>query len=235
MSYRVLTEFERLFLGKPYRHRDSSRGDFVAMHLFEDLVTLNRSTKLSPRVQTRQHVLGTTNLAHGIRARRGDGTFGEVVPHTIPVPDPGYAVARGNVATIEIGVETKILAKAMIKQVDRVMTSLGQQIAEFRRGGSTPICVALVGINYAPIAVSYEGDREFWTDGRSNRHPIQEAAEAENRIFQKVGPLYDELVFLKYLATNAPPFQFQWLNAAQTDQDYGSALVRISRKYDARF
>jgi hypothetical protein len=144
-------------------------------------------------------------------------------------------VARGNVAAIEIGVETKILAKAMIKQIDRVINDLGKQVAHFQRGGSNPISVALVGVNYAPIAVSYEGNREFWTDGRANRHPIQEATEAEKRILQRVGPLYDELVFLKYSATNAPPYQFRWVDALRTDQDYGSALVRIGRKYDARF
>ncbi|MFY9980870.1 MAG: hypothetical protein WAK22_21765 [Candidatus Sulfotelmatobacter sp.] len=37
-------------------------------------------------------------------------------------------MARGPVATIEIGVETKILAKAMIKQIDRVTGDLMRRL-----------------------------------------------------------------------------------------------------------
>ncbi len=45
-DYRLLTEFRRLFEGKIYKHRASNQGDFVAMHLYEDLVTVQRSSKL---------------------------------------------------------------------------------------------------------------------------------------------------------------------------------------------
>jgi hypothetical protein len=45
-EHRLLTEFQRLFEGKIYKHRDSSQGDFVAMHLFEDLIAVGRSPKL---------------------------------------------------------------------------------------------------------------------------------------------------------------------------------------------
>lgn len=124
MSYRLLTEFQGLFAGRAYLHRRSGLGDFVAMHLYEDLVFLNRSTKLSTRVQEHSRVLATTNLRQGIRARRGDGTFGEAVPGLSPISDPGFSVARGKIATIEIGAEMKILSKAMIKQIDRVVSDL---------------------------------------------------------------------------------------------------------------
>jgi hypothetical protein len=53
VPYRLLTEFENLFNGHPYRHRDSSRGDFVAMHLYEDIITLNKSTKLRSRARSK--------------------------------------------------------------------------------------------------------------------------------------------------------------------------------------
>ncbi len=111
MPYRLLTEFENLFNGHLYRHRDSSLGDFVAMHLYEDLVTLNRSTKLAPRVQSKEWVLNTANRRQGIKARRGDGTFGEIVPGEIAITDSGFVVSRGKVATVEIGVENDITTK----------------------------------------------------------------------------------------------------------------------------
>jgi hypothetical protein len=44
-----------------------------------------------------------------VEARRGDGTFGEIIPGEIAIDDPGYVVARGPIATVEIGVEVKIL------------------------------------------------------------------------------------------------------------------------------
>jgi hypothetical protein len=235
MSYRVLTEFEQLFAGRLYRHRDSSRGNFVATHLYEDLVTLNRSLKLVRRVVDRERVLNTANLAQGIQARRGDGTFGETVPGTMVVADPGYTVARGRVATIEIGVEVKVLAKAMIKQIDRVIGDLQKQVAAIRRGGTDAICVALVGVSHAPYAVGYEGDRAYRTDGKANRHPIQEAAEVERRLLANVREHYDEFVLLRYAATNESPFPFAWIDYQTTFHDYGAALVRIGRSYDQRF
>ena len=56
------------------------------------------------------------------------------------IADEGFSVARGPVATIEIGVETKILAKAMIKQIDRVIGDLIRQTEEFKRRGGRAIC-----------------------------------------------------------------------------------------------
>jgi hypothetical protein len=235
VAYRLLTEFENLFAGQKYIHRDSSRGDFVAMHLYEDLATLNRSSKLLPRIQANERILSTKNLRQGIRARRGDGTFGEAVPGTPVISDSGFQVARGAVATVEIGVEMKILAKAMIKQIDRVTGDLQKQIPQFKRGAGDPICVAVVGINHAPYAVGYEGDRAYRTDGKANRHPIQEATDASQRLLRDVATLYDEFILLHYSATNESPFPFSWVNVDQTSADYGAALVRISREYDRRF
>jgi hypothetical protein len=39
----------------------------------------------------------------------------------------------------------------MIKQIDRVTGDLQKQVPQFPRGGGNPICVALVGINHAPL------------------------------------------------------------------------------------
>src|SRR5436190_21427575 len=101
-------------------------------------------------------------------------------------------VARGPVATIEIGAETKILAKAMIKQIDRVINDLVNQVNQFKRGGGNPICVAFGGINLAERYVSCEGKKKWPTDGKKYKHPIQEAARAEQRLNDKAQSSFDE-------------------------------------------
>jgi hypothetical protein len=205
------------------------------MHLYEDLAALGLSAKYSQRISSHDRILSSTNLRQGISARRGDGTFGDPVPGTRIISDPTYRVARGRIATVEIGVETKILSKAMIQQIDRVISDLRNQVKQFRKGGGNPICVAIVGINHAPISDGYEGDRVYTTDGKDRPHPIQEAHEAERRLQHHVASLYDEFVVLRYSATNIAPFPFQWVNPNETSADYGAALVRISREYDSRF
>ena len=109
-------------------------------------------------------------------------------------------VARGPVATIEIGAETKILAKAMIKQIDRVITDLINQATQFKRGGGNPICVAFVGINFADQYVSFEG-RKVANRWQSYKHPIQEAAQAEQRLKDKADFAFDDFRFCAF----APP------------------------------
>jgi hypothetical protein len=180
-------------------------------------------------------VINTQNRRHGNPARRGDGTFGESVPGEVATVAPGFQVGRGVVATIEIGAEVKIMHKAMIKQIDRVIGDLSKQVVQFRHGGGNPISVALVGINQAPYTVSYEGDRSFRTDGTSNRHPVQEAQRAEDRLRTLAAPNFDEFIVLRYRARNEAPFEFEWVDEPATVRDYGAALVRIIREYDRRF
>ena len=235
MRYRLLTEFESLFRGKAYLHRNSTQGDFVAMHLFEDLVGLGKSRKLAERVDSDSDVLNAQNKRRGIEARRGDGTFGELVPGQSAVRDPGYRVARGPVANVEIGIEVKILHKAQIKQIDRVIGDLRKQVDHFRRGTGDPICIGIVGINHAPFTVGYEGDRAYRTDGKSNRHPISEAAQAISRLKAAAVPAYTEFLFLRYIATNEPPFEFSWVDYQGAEADYAAILTRVSREYDHRF
>lgn len=235
-DYRLLQEFNNLFEGKKYRHRDSSLGDYVAMHLYEDLVAVSRSSKLLAGVKAKERVLNAQNRRHGVEARRGDGTFGEIIPGEKAITDPGYEVARGPVATVDIGTEVKILAKAMIKQVDRVISDLCNQVAQFRKDGGNPICVAVVGINQASQYTSYEGDRAFPTTGRGSfLHPCQEAAAAERRLLAEAKPSLQEFLILRYIATNAPPFPFSWVNYESTQLDYAAILTRISSKYQQRF
>ncbi len=116
------------------------------MHLYEDLLTVARSPKLVASVGRHERVLNLQNVRRGIVARRGDGTFGEIIPGESPMVELGYKVARGPIATVEIGVEVKILLKAMIKQIDRVINDLRNQVIQFRRGGENPICIGVIGI-----------------------------------------------------------------------------------------
>src|SRR5579863_2780283 len=202
MPHLLLSRFQGLFDGIVYRHRDSSLGDSVAFSLPEDLHALKRSQKLTTRIETRDRVINARNTVRGINARRGDGTFGELIPNAKAVDLPGFAVGRGQIATVEIGTEVKILAKAMIKQIDRVIGDLRKQVGQFPRAGGTPICVGIVGINYANEYTSYERDKVWPTDGREYKHPIQEAAEAERRLMAQARSAFDEFLIFRFRARN---------------------------------
>jgi len=233
-DYALLRAFKSLFADKQYLHRISNLGDWVACHLYEDLYALNKSSRLTERVRDGIAVVNLQNMTIGIRRRRGDGTFGELVPSELPIKEPGFHVARGPVATIEIGTEVKILAKAMIKQIDRVIGDLLRQSQQFKLKGGTPICIALVGVNHSDIYTSFERDRAFQTDGKKYKHPRQEAAAATARIREQV-TLFDELLILPFAATNVDPYPFTWVNELETTKEYSAMLTRISRKYDRRF
>jgi hypothetical protein len=207
----------------------------VASQLYEDLVALGKSQKLVERVQKHERVVNQKNLLTGKPSRRGDGTFGELVPAAVALTEKGMLVGRGPVATIEIGAETKILAKAMIKQIDRVINDLINQVTQFKRGGGNPICVALVGVNFAEQYVSFEKKKRWPTDGRKYKHPIQEAAQAEQRLVERAMPPFDEFQILPFRATNSPPLPFHWVDLARTEMEYSSVLTRLSREYDRRF
>jgi hypothetical protein len=237
LSYRLLDAFKGTFQGRRYIHRDSSLGDFVAMHLYEDLYTVGKSRVLNKRIEAQERVLNVENRRRGIEARRGDGTFGELVPGFTPIEDPGFKVAHGQVATVEIGIEVKILAKAMIKQIDRVIGDLRKQVEQYQRGAgaSKPICVGVVGINHAQVTTSYEGERAFMTDGKRYKHPYQEADEAERRLVDKAAPTYDHFLILRYRASNVDPYPFEWLDLRNTELDYAAILTRICREYDRQF
>lgn len=144
MAYFLLHAFRGLFEGHEYRHRRSNLGDWVAMHFYEDLHALGRSKKYVHRVDTGQSVVNVQNRRQGIKARRGDGSFGEIVPQVDPIKCKGFVVCRGPIATVEIGIEVKILFKAMIKQIDRVISDLRGQVAHFKSRGGSPLCVGIV-------------------------------------------------------------------------------------------
>jgi len=218
LPYKLLEEFKGVFERTKYNHRNSTLGDHVASFLFEDLYDLGRSPKFKAAVSSQSSVLNQKNKAVGKTSRRGDGTFGERVPHIVAVAVPDHAIAVGEVATIDIGAEVKILAKAMIKQIDRVCTDMKNQSSEFRKHGGNPICVGIVGVNWAQAYTSYEGRKSWPTDGKKHKHPAQEAAQAERRLMDRVKPHFDEFVVLQFIASNTRPYDFAWVNQADTEK-----------------
>lgn len=236
MTYKLLDKFQGLFDGQAYLHRISIHGDSVAVELYDDLRAIARSPKLVARVDSGRSVVNLKNTRVGIKRRRGDGAFGEIVPHVNAVDGPGYTVKRGPTATIEIGIEVKILSKAMMKQIDRVAGDLEKQVKQFKSRGGNAICVGIVGINRATHTIAYDGDRTTPTTGKGGfRHPIQEADEAERYLIANAASYFDEFLILKYKATNEPPtYPFAWADKKQTELLYGAALARISAEYERR-
>src|SRR6266571_4385522 len=80
----------------------------------------------------------------------------------------------------------------------------------------------MVGINWSPCYTSYEGDRAWPTDGKKYIHPIQEAAQAESRLRAEIAGKFDEFLVLRFRATNADPFPFDWVDYRETYRDYGA-------------
>jgi hypothetical protein len=210
-------------------------GDTVAASFYEDLAALGKSDKLTKRIESHDRVINLKNITVGRSARRGDGTFGELVPSAEAIVEKGFVVARGPTANIEIGAETKILAKAMIKQIDRVIGDLKRQVEMFKSHGGNPICEGFVGINFADLYTSYEGDHEWPTDGKKYKHPIQEASEAEKRLRNLASPAFGEFLILQFRAANTPPFPFSWQDYKGLSLEYNALLTRVSREYDKRF
>jgi hypothetical protein len=199
------------------------------------LYAIGLSSRFNHGVDARTHVLNPKGISPGIRARRGDGSFGDLIPGLPAVAVPGFSVARGPTADVEVGAEVKILAKAMIKQIDRVVGDLRRQAEQFHQKSATAITVGIVGINFADRYVSHEGDRRYPTTGLSgNPHPAQEAKRAERELLN-AADVYDEFLQLGFRATNEPPYEFEWVNATRTRDDYAARLVRLLKTYETRF
>lgn len=234
-EYKLLQQLERTFREGPYRHRNPNLGNRIADYLFEDLYELGASAKLRERIEARLRVLNPKNVSPGIHARRGDGSFGPPVPGSQLTREPGFVVARGVTAEVEIGAEVKILAKAMIKQIDRVMNDLRSQARHLREKSPNAITVGIVAINFASRYTSFEGSRSYPTDGSSaSPHPAQEGPKAEQRL-REIESIFDEFLQIGFRATNEPPYPFELVAPTRVREAYGSILLRLSRTYDRRF
>ncbi len=223
-------------------HRSSTQGDNICTELFEDLLVRSNArdpkSKYSTRVASASRVVNRKNKSYNIPARRGDGLFGEIL-HGAPAQSvEGFSVMRGPTVATEIGVEMKIIAKAMLKQIGRVIENLNSQVTEFasRTGERPPISVAVVALNHAPVYTSFESaNRPYVTDGKKYRHPSQEAAETKFRLLAQAKPRYDFFLLLEYIATNVPPYSFSWLDPQSQAEAYNAELTRLAIEYEAKF
>ena len=233
LTFRLLDQFRALFDGVKYLSRRSTQGDKIAVCLYEDLLVRRKSVTLIRGIENSTLVLNTRNRRVGVNARRGDGTFGSLVGPPLAVA--GFAVARGEVSTVEIGVEVKVISRTMSGQRDRVASALEKQAQQFRTKANNPVCVGIVGINWADRYTNYEGQRTFFTDGRAKQHPVQEAVKTERWLSERLDTKYDELIFLRYRARNEDPFLFAWVDHIVTRNLYEAALARIASSYEGRF
>ena len=170
---KLLERFRGLFEGQRYPHRRSNIGDQVASYLYDDLFDLGRSPKSVAAVGGQQRVINLANVSVGRSARRGDGMFGDPSQMLRPSLCPNTWCRFGLVATVDFGIEVIVLAKVMIKQLDRIGTDMINQVSEFQRYGDNPICFGIVGINRTRSYVSFEGVREWPTNGRKIRTRIK--------------------------------------------------------------
>jgi hypothetical protein len=243
VNFRLLEKFKDAFQGRVYNHRVSTIGDEVAYELYEDILDLDRSELLSRRIAAKTHVLNTSNRTFGKPSRRGDGTFGELVPTETPITVPGYRVARGPTATLEIGAECKIICVAQGRQVDRVISDLSEQVTSFRTSNRNAVTFALIGVNRAPCYRSIEGARKSqgeWritrTTGKgSTKHPAQEADKTIAGLRTRIAGRFDEFLVFEFIATNEEPYEFSWVDEANVRRLYASAITRIAREYKQRF
>ncbi len=226
MAYRLLARFEDIFRDGPYRHRRSNLGDSIAIEWYEDMYALGSSSPFSKGVAAKTLVVNTRNWIPGKRARRGDGTLGDLVPSVTPNQINGYDVLRGPTATLRIGIEVKIPATAMLRQVDRVISDLNKQARVFEELSRKAPTGAIVGLNWANDYLSFEGDRTTV----ARKAPSREAGEVRRRIQEQVRD-YDELLFLEFKATNREPYNFAWINSAATRELYAAALLGVSNQF----
>lgn len=236
MQYRLIKRFEAAFDGRRYIHRNQAISTNMAAEFYDDLYESRLSSLYNQRIDGHERVLSVTHQAIGIPMRRGDAALGPVVYGQPFKMAPGSAIARGPIASVEIGIEVKIIAKAMVKQIDRVVSDLCRQVEHFKEQGSRVLSIGIVGVNWATEYTAYEGDRAYNTDGKSgNKHPFQEAATVIDRLRREAAPAFSEFLILDFLATNEPPYPFEWQDPARINLLYGAALTRIADEYRTSF
>lgn len=233
-SFKLLAAFEGLFHGDVYKHRRSTLGNLVAAHLYEDLYDHGNSPTFNERVTAGKCVVNAEGSTRGVKARRGDGTFGAIVPGSHPLTAHGFIVCQGMVALMHVGAEFKIIATAHLKQIDRVLNDLTGSATSLREKSPNAITVGFAAVNYSERWTGMEGNRSFPVERKPQR-ALQASEETSRRLLQIARPAFDEFLLLKFRATNQEPFPFSWLNPSGIAADYGAALVRIADLYEARF
>ncbi|MGI8929418.1 MAG: hypothetical protein ACR2H0_08160 [Candidatus Limnocylindrales bacterium] len=155
-EFRLLQKFEDTFRNGPYLHRNSQLGNRIADYLFDDLYGLDERGVFRGDVDDGRSALNPKGVSPGLKVRRGDGSFGPIVPGYTARAYEGHIVSIAPTSEVDIGAEVKILAKAMIKQIDRVISDLCGQARHFRTKSPDAIAVGVVGLNLADRYVSFE-------------------------------------------------------------------------------
>jgi hypothetical protein len=230
-AFRLLDAFAATFQGRRYLHRNSQIGNRIADYLFDDLILASADSQFRQDCEAGRIVLNPKGIVPGVVSRRGDGSVGPLVPGHVASPYAGHLVSVGSNAEVDLGAEVKILAKAMIKQIDRVNSDLCGQATHLRAKSPDAITVGIVGLNFADHYVSYERDRSYPT-GEYGPHPNQEASEAERRLIGIAQPCFNEFLIFRFRATNVAPYPFEWVAMTATQDEYAAALIRLLRAYE---
>lgn len=231
-TFRLLERFKNTFLGTRYDHRNSSLGNTIGRELFEDLLLHSGSDAYVSHARHGRTVVNRGGKIHTPRAiRRNDSILGRPPAGvTGTPPPPGSSVLEGPVAEPRVGCEVKILAKSQLKQIGRVISDLERFVDRMKSLNPRCINVALVGVNYESDYVGWEGDRPY-------RHKLtsKEPEIVSARLAEALLRLYDELLIVRFRATNQPSYPFSWVYPKQVGLDYGAALTRLGELYQARF
>jgi hypothetical protein len=183
-------------------------------------------------VQHGRTVVNRGGKIHTPRAiRRNDSILGRPpAGFTLAPPPPGFSVLEGPVAEPRVGCELKILAKSQLKQIGRVISDLERFADRMKSLNDRCINTAVVGVNYESDYVGWEADRPYRHKLTSNEPEIVSA-----RLTEALLDRYDELLILRFRATNQSAYPFSWVQLKQVDLDYGAALTRIGELYQSRF
>jgi hypothetical protein len=231
-KFRLLEAFRRTFAGTLYKHRNSTLGNKIGRELFEDLLALLVSARYTEHVERGAGVVNSGGRIHSPRAiRRNDSIFGKPPAGvSLQARKGSLSIPEGPVAEPRLGCEVKIIAKSQQKQIDRVISDLENFSLRMKSLSRKCINVAIVGVNQESDYVGYEGERAFRHTLR-DQEPVGVMAKLKEQLLGR----YDELLILRFKATNQPPYPFAWVDAHRVELDYGSALTRVGGLYQRRF
>lgn len=231
-KFRLLETFRKAFEDTTYKHRNSTIGNTIGRELFEDLLTHAVSSAYLEHVEHRRGVVNSGGKIETPKViRRNDSIFGRPPAGVEPRPPRrGSSVAEGPVAEPRIGCEVKIIAKSQQKQIDRVISDLDNFARRMNSLSRKSINVAIIGVNQESDYVGYEGERAF-----KHRLREQEPDAVVAKLKDQLLGRYDELVLLRFKATNQPPYPFAWVDPHRIELEYGAALTRVGERYQERF
>jgi len=230
-KFRLLEAFRQTFAGRLYKHRDSTVGNSIGRQFFEDLFDHGVSVLYNKHVSNSFGVVSRGGQIHGKEIRRNDSVFGRPPAGTkLLALRAGFRVQEGPVAEPRIGCEVKILAKSQQKQIDRVISDLGNFARKMKTLNSKCINIAVVGVNHETDYVGHEGRRTF-KDKLGDREPLVVTAKLREELKQ----VYDEFLIFSFGATNQDPYPFSWLDTNLAQLDYGAVLTRVGELYNSRF